>query len=530
MRTTRRTSWRGAPFLQLGQSGASGGLTTVTIRGGKPNFTLVLLDGIPVNDITNLLGGSFDFSSLALDNIERVEIVRGPLSSIYGSDAIGGVINFISRRGGTDTSLDVSGELGSFLRKQAKTDVAGAWKALHYSASGSWLDVGQQVENDAYTLGSLAFHGSLSLGRNRVLDFTGRYMDDQSAGFPTGSGGPERALLRQPVSDHARELVLGASLKGQLRPWWNYSVDLDRVNRTEDNSRPRSTTKFHPRSKLSRLPPAIRTLRGHTSEPPAVFCCLAIFHWLLGRESARKTGATWDFSRLRFPPRSASAEPRCCPLASCSTPPQADGYRGTRVRQDRRLRRGDFTAGGRRWSPKGEGTRIKSSWAKGFKLPSFYALGNPLVGDPRLRPERSRSWDAGIEQPLLRNRMVVSATYFRNDFQDLVDFSAVTFHLLNRSQARTHGVEFGADYSVHRNLQFRLDFSYIDWTLQNTTEPLRNIPHGNGGIHLDWKISPRLRARAETQWMGRRYDFAVPVPNENSVAATRTPISRRTSI
>jgi len=169
------------------------------------------------------------------------------------------------------------------------------------------------------------------------------------------------------------------------------------------------------------------------------------------------------------------------------------------------------------WLPKGEGTRIKSSWAKGFKLPSFYALGNPLVGDPRLRPERSRSWDAGVEQPLLRNRLVVSATYFRNDFQDLVDFSAVTFHLLNRSRALTQGVEFGADYSVHRNLQFRLDFSYIDWTLRNTTEPLRNIPHANGGIHLDWRISPRLRARAETQWMGKRYAFAVPVPNERSV-------------
>ena len=91
---------RAAPFLQIAQSGGSGGLTTITIRGSKPNFVMVLIDGIPVNDITTSLGGSFDFSSLPLDNIERIEIIRGPLSSIYGSDAIGGVINFISRRGG----------------------------------------------------------------------------------------------------------------------------------------------------------------------------------------------------------------------------------------------------------------------------------------------------------------------------------------------------------------------------------------------------------------------------------------------
>ena len=165
---------RSAPFLQVAQSGASGGLTTVTIRGGKPNFTLVLIDGIPVNDPTNLLGGSFDFSSLAVDNIEQVEIVRGPLSSIYGSDAIGGVINFISRRGTKNPSLDVSGELGSFLRRQAKVSAAGTWKALQYSASGSWLDVGQQVEDDGYSVASLAFNGSLSLGPNRVLEFVAR--------------------------------------------------------------------------------------------------------------------------------------------------------------------------------------------------------------------------------------------------------------------------------------------------------------------------------------------------------------------
>src|SRR5665213_551301 len=71
---------RAAPFLQIAQSGASGGLTTITIRGGKPNFTMVTIDGIPVNDITTTLGGSFDFSSLPIDNIEQVEIVRGPLS------------------------------------------------------------------------------------------------------------------------------------------------------------------------------------------------------------------------------------------------------------------------------------------------------------------------------------------------------------------------------------------------------------------------------------------------------------------
>src|ERR1700728_1313379 len=229
---------RAAPFVDIAQNGASGGLTTLSIRGGKPNFTLVMIDGVPVNDITNLLGGAFDFSSLPVDNIERVEIVRGPLSSLYGSDAIAGVINFISRKGSKFPVLDISGEIGSFFRRQAQLDAAGTWKALQWSTGGTFLDVGQQVLNDAYSVGSLDFNGSVSLGPNRILEFGARWLDDHDEGFPAGSGGAEYAIVRTPMHDDARELILGTSLKGQLRPWWIYSVDLDRFSRIEDNVTP----------------------------------------------------------------------------------------------------------------------------------------------------------------------------------------------------------------------------------------------------------------------------------------------------
>ena len=105
---------RQAPFLHLSQTGGRGGLTTVTLRGGDPNFTLVMIDGIPVNDITNILGGAFDFSTLSIDNIERVEIVRGPMSALYGSEGIGGIINIITRSGEDEPHVSLSGMLGNF--------------------------------------------------------------------------------------------------------------------------------------------------------------------------------------------------------------------------------------------------------------------------------------------------------------------------------------------------------------------------------------------------------------------------------
>ena len=96
---------RQVPFLYLSQTGGRGGLTTVTIRGGDPNFTLVMVDGIPVNDPTNILGGSFDFSTLSVENIKQIEIVRGPMSALYGSESVGGVINIITRGGENEIFL-----------------------------------------------------------------------------------------------------------------------------------------------------------------------------------------------------------------------------------------------------------------------------------------------------------------------------------------------------------------------------------------------------------------------------------------
>jgi vitamin B12 transporter len=127
---------RQTPFLFLTQSGGKGGLTTVTLRGGKPNFTLVMVDGVPANDITNVLGGSFDFSNMSTANVEQVEIVRGPLSAIDGSAAVAGVINIISRRGEGNRELHASGALSNFSSRELQVGV------IRKSVGGSGISTG----------------------------------------------------------------------------------------------------------------------------------------------------------------------------------------------------------------------------------------------------------------------------------------------------------------------------------------------------------------------------------------------------
>ncbi|MHC4405040.1 MAG: TonB-dependent receptor, partial [Planctomycetota bacterium] len=129
---------RGTPGLDVAQQGGPGTLTSVFLRGANSNHTKVLVDGIPVNDPGSANGG-FDFSLLSVDNIERIEILRGPQSTLYGTDAIGGVINVITKRGDGPLSLgaDLSG--GSYGQGREAVTASGGTENYHYSFGASYL-------------------------------------------------------------------------------------------------------------------------------------------------------------------------------------------------------------------------------------------------------------------------------------------------------------------------------------------------------------------------------------------------------
>jgi outer membrane cobalamin receptor len=507
---------REVPFLYLSQNGAAGGLTTVTIRGGKPNFTLVMIDGIPVNDITNILGGSFDFSSLSTDNIEQVEIVRGPLSSLYGSDAVGGVINFISRRAVKSPALDGGAEAGNFGRAQGRLGSGGQWKSLGYSFSGSFVRVGDQVYQDSYSLGTVALHTALGLGPNRVLEFVARYQERRSAGLPSNGGGPEYSILRSPRDDRNVGLILGASYKAQFRPWWTWSIDLDRFSSDDNNFTPAILNRIPPDFKYS-LPSSAGISRF--SRVRAAATSAFIFSPRLSANVSvglrDEDGHTHGFLNNTIP--SSFQRQRRALVSSAELLYQTKSLTATvGLGFDRSEGYGLVVSPriGVNYSVLGKGPRLKASWAKGFKLPSFYALSDPNIGNPRLQPERSRAFDVGVEQRFGSSGALVSVTYFRNNFTGLVDFSAQLFRLVNRSQASTQGVEFGGELPKMGPVRLGSSFSYVEWLLEGATEPLRDTPHWIGGAHANWSATKRIRARVEAQWVGRRYDYSVPRPDQ----------------
>ncbi len=513
---------RQAPFLHLSQTGGRGGLTTVTLRGGDPNFTLVMIDGIPVNDTTNLLGGAFDFSTMSTDNIEQIEIVRGPMSALYGSEGIGGVINVITRSGDSAPHFSVNGMLGNFGSGQAGFRTGAKLNWVDYSLSGSYFDIDEQTENDGLSLGMLSFKSSLPFGPGKVLQFTTRYQDSRASGFPENGGGPQFSILREPKVADVEQLTLGLSYQQQATPGWFYGLDFDLFSREQDATAP---------AILDVLPPSFRAI------PP------------LSSQSSFRRLRIGFMSRLELTPalsfhlgvRGRDEDGSNDTLIADQFPSFFDLERQTVAANGEILYRSGrltMSLGGRldkaegfeaELSPRAgvvfslsERSRLKTSWGQGFKLPSFYALGEPNVGNPQLQPERSRGFDVGLEHTLAKPQLHLSWTFFHNSFKNLIDFSPQLFQLVNRSQATTRGVEFGMSLPLKEKWQLGGHLQFLDWDLQGTGEPLRDRPRWRGGSHLEWRIHPRARLRWETLWVGPRFDFQLPVPDRQSVGGYST--------
>lgn len=513
---------RQVPFVHMQRAGGEGGLTTLYLRGAKENLVLVMIDGVPVNDITNTLGGAYDFSTLSTDNVERIEIVRGPMSALYGSEAIAGVINIISRRHEDVPYVELNAGGGNFTTGQFGVDAAGRFKIFDYSLAGSYLTVGEQIGLDSYDLGTAAFTSTANLGQQRILQFNLRYQNRESAGYSPGSGGPEYALVREAENDHAKELVAGVTYQQQWKPWWFYSVDFNAFHRNDYKFTPAIWDQIPPT--LNSLPSSLgdNDFRRLTFNESNNFKLSSAFlaHVGIAYRYDRGTedtliGGIFPFS-YELDRKALDANGELLYQAHRLTASAGLGIDKTE--------RYDVV-----FSPRvglnyllTQSTHLKGTWGKGFFVPSFDALSEPVIGNPNLQPEHSNSFDIGIEQALRRPHIKFSATYFHNSMADLVDFDSTVFKLVNRTDVITQGLELASTYDLSSRLQLSGEVSYLHWKLQDTTQPLRYVPHWRGGLDLDWKINRRLHSRVETLIVGPRFDFEIPVPNLTTVGGYST--------
>jgi outer membrane cobalamin receptor len=511
---------RHRPGLHADQPGGRGSRGSVYTRGSDPNHTKVLVDGVALNDPVNARGGSFDFSTLDnLDNIERIEIVRGPASAVWGSDALAGVVQVITRdgRGPDALRLGISGGRYGYLEGFASArGQRGPFDAV---ISGTYVDEGMPEENGDYRGGSFYTSLGADLPRDARLRGTLLYNDADLEAFPEFSGGPELAVDPAFEKRRVRGVAAGLALTQQALNWLDYALTGSLYQRRERRRSPgvAPTTPDDcgiPAEPDSRdeLRRGALALRGTARTPGDVALTAGgDVTW----ESGRSRG---EFLSREPPPCSSDTADFTLDRVIGGPFAEAHWRSGFGLALLAGMRADFSDEEDAVVTPRVSGSyalpglplHVHASWGEGFKLPSFFALGNPTVGNPTLQPEHSRGWDAGLRYAHPSGRIEASASYFEIRVRDPIIFNDTSFRLENFDELRSRGVELGGEVVPLENVELRGYVTYADTVDRENGERLLNRPRWRGGVTLDWRPVTAVSLRVEALFVGNVLDASVP--------------------
>ena len=383
-------SQQGVAFSRLG---AYGGITSFFLDGGDSDHTRILIDGAPANEP----GGAFDFSNFTLTSIDKIEIVHGASSALYGSDAMAGVIQIFTHRGTTTVpQLTLEGDGGTFGTGHGASQISGLLGKFDYSAATDYFSTNGQGPGD--------FFRDVTLSGN----FGWKFSDTDSL----------RLALRNNASDAGQPgqpLLPGGSTVGQTSDIhdfdanlaWNFSTGAHWQHRLSG---------FESRFQLVETSPPFGSFKTDYNRAGAIVQSSYLFKngsFTAGYENETETGpsparhnqAGYLEAHYQFGPRLT---------AIVGGRVEANGFFGTRT-VPRAGASYALRLGNAFWGA----TRLRASYGEGIKEPQML----PNDCSPQLNPERAVTVDAGIDQFLVNDRARFSATFFHNDFRDIISFA-----------------------------------------------------------------------------------------------------------
>ncbi len=481
---------RTVPGVDVVQTGGPGGVTSVFIRGDDSSHTLVLLDGVPINDASNT-SRFYDFADMTTDNIERIEVLRGPQSVMYGSDAIGGVISIVTKKGQGPLKGSVSGEWGSYDTNRCSGELSGSSKYVDYAAAGSRLatgsipaaasDAGNAIR-DPYRNATLSGSVGLKPVENFRLDLAAR--NSYAFYHLADAGGPGGDDPGYTGSFNETDL----SAKGTLTSWGGrlvqtLSAGVSSTNRLFLDSNLSSVYTGSSQSDVSSYGQTTKT--GYQA-----VVRLASWNTLTaGAESQEeRTHQSSTYGGPYYSPPSSTVIDNRDDYTKSAFAEELLKW-GKRFFVSLGGRRDDNAVFGGantyRVSPTllipETSTKLKASLGTGFKAPSLYQLYSQY-GYAGLQAERSRAWDAGLEQDFLDRKASVGATYFRSDVSHLIDFNNATNLYYNVGRTRSEGCELTAQGTPSKRVTVKANFTYTSARdLDNNTELLRRPAIKFGG-------------------------------------------------
>ena len=459
--------------INVVRTGGRGATTSLFIRGGEDNFTKVLIDGVSAN----LAGGAFDFGTLLTENFDRIEIVRGPQSALYGSDAISGVINFITKPGEGKPSVRASTANGTYLK--GDHNYIGE-QSVGFTGANEWFgaslayarvdDNGYLDVNDDYYNNTFSGRVDLNPMDNLNFTFTGRYEDAKDK-FPTEDAGDKYSPLDPNQDLKTDDWVSGINGQYQMFPWLEHVVLLgyhyNKMNFNDPEDLPAdSFGAFFSETEEKHYSvdyhfniryPATETMRStftagfeyldenYDQQTKSIF---------LGFESRDKLNKDRD-NRGWYAQEQLTFFDHLHLTA------------GARYEDNSEFGNEFVPRGSVAYDLTQTGTVFRAAAGKGFKTPTFtenFAQGF-ATGNPDLKPEKSYSWEVGVDQALWKDKIVVGATYFYQKFDDLITYINQADPLPdfeNIQAAKSQGIELMALCKPGYGFTVGGNYTYLD--------------------------------------------------------------------
>lgn len=520
------------PGIHLDQMGGRGGISSIYLRGADPNFTLIMLDGIPLNDPTDQRGGSVDLSTIPIDHITRIEIVRGPLSAFYGSEAMAGAINLITDSRAKDSKGHVRVEGGRFDSRHGLIQGQHKLGPLFAQLSFSHNNNEAQVEKDAFSQDALSWNLALDSESDWNIRLTGQYVHSAVKSFPEGSGGPTFALIREIEKRETETFLTGLTASLETPADWQHQIFLSLSKRSQDVDNPgvRSSPS------LFRIPPTDFTTDYDRYQGRLTETWFISPHWTFsfGGQIAHERGnrnGTQDLSSFGGRPDEPLDFSLDRTFGGSFIELTATVWKKLTLNTGARLDLSKQTQP--KVSPRASARyqllpllHLRGAYGKGFKLPGLASLGDPLIGNPNLTQETSTGWDLGVEFHTVHSEFTSSITYFHNRFRGLIDLdpdllAQNRFQLTNLNQATTEGWEFSLKLSPLATVSFQANLTYLKTRITETGEALRNRPKWRGGLGLTVQVFPNISLSSRVTFLSSRLDFQIPTQTTRVAGYTK---------
>jgi vitamin B12 transporter len=482
---------RGLPGVDVQRSGSPGNRENIKIRGGLAAHTLVMIDGFPVNSPTL---GSFDIGSLPVDDFERVEVVRGAQSALYGSGAMGGVVNFIPRKGETGRQVGLGLAGGSFNSVKGSAFAQGAGKSgnLHAGAGG-WRSDGA-LPNDDTSLVSFLGTGEAAVGdRSRLHAIV--LTTDQEKGIPIDFGNPRDANHRL----NRRGFLSGARWETSASREVTVSASgmvFDEFFHEKDPADPGEAFPFV-FDDVTKTRKMDFRLEGRYSPGPVSTTFLGLEY-----EKDRAT----DAFRSEFSPSDLASSTF---NRSVFFQEEFRPWKHTGVSLGARLDRN--SEAGTQFNPKAAAyrefadgaVRVRAAVGRGFRVPTISEKQDVFIGNPSLAPEVAISYEAGSDLAFAARRVLLSGTYFYQSFRDLIQFDSTVpgpqgfGQLRNRGRAFSRGIEAEASYLMAPQAEAAISYTFLDtWDGAGGTRII-GIPRHKAMTSLLLWPAPSFHARVD---------------------------------